>query len=70
MQMKIRINQNLLSLNVLNFIFLKHTMNDQNIDMPKNETWINESDIVEELPFPEMTHLIRENQYKFDSDYD
>ena len=30
-----------------------------------NKTWINENDIVEELPFPDMTH--RGNQHKFDS---
>ena len=31
-----------------------------------NKTWINENDIVEELPFPDMAH--RGNQYKFDSE--
>ena len=30
------------------------------------KTWINENNIVEELPFPDMTCL--GNQYKFDSE--
>ena len=30
------------------------------------KTWINENNIVEELPFPDMTCL--RNQYKFDSE--
>ena len=31
-----------------------------------NKTWVNENDIVEELPFLDMKH--RGNQYKFDSE--
>ena len=31
-----------------------------------DKTWKNENDIVEELPFPDVTH--RGNQYKFDSE--
>ena len=50
------------------FIFLKSVSNGKYIYMldASNKTWINENDIVEELPFPDMT--CRGNQHKFDSE--
>ena len=52
------------------FIFLKHLSNDQNIYIymlnASVKTWINENDIVEELPYKDMT--CRGKQYKFDSE--
>ena len=35
------------------FIFLNHAWNDKYMLNPSNKTWINENDIVEELPFPD-----------------
>ena len=48
-------------------IFLKHVSNDQNIYMlnASNKKWINENDIVEQLPFPDMTY--GGNQCRFNS---
>ena len=50
------------------FVFLKCVSNYQNIYMlnASDKTWVNGNDIVEELPFPDMTR--RRNQYKFDSE--
>ena len=50
------------------FIFVKSVSNGKYIYMldASNKTWINENDIVEELPFPDVT--CRGNQYRFDSE--
>ena len=50
------------------FIFLKRVSNDQYIHMlnANDKTWVNGNDIVEELPFPDITR--RRNQCKFDSE--
>ena len=50
------------------FIFLKCVSNDQYIHTlnASDKTWVNGNDIVEELPFPDITR--RRNQCKFDSE--